>query len=109
MARRKGPRIKVPRKAKKGEIIEIKAAIDHPMETGWRKDKNEKFIPKNRIEKFVCSYGGREVFSANFHSGVSADPYLLFCTKATASGKVTCTWIEDTGKKFKKSAKIKVR
>ncbi|HXP97335.1 MAG TPA: thiosulfate oxidation carrier complex protein SoxZ, partial [Telmatospirillum sp.] len=30
------PLIKVPQTAKRGEIIEIKTLISHPMETGYR-------------------------------------------------------------------------
>jgi len=33
------PRVKVPKKAAAGEIIEIKALISHPMHTGRAKDK----------------------------------------------------------------------
>ncbi len=108
MARKKGPRIKIPRKAKKGQIIQVKTTIGHPMETGWRKDKNGKVVAKNRIEKFICEHAGKTVFSADFFSGVSINPYLSFYAKALESGTFDCTWIEDTGKKFTKSAKIKV-
>jgi sulfur-oxidizing protein SoxZ len=33
------PRVKVPKKAAVGEIVEIKALISHPMHTGRAKDK----------------------------------------------------------------------
>ena len=108
MARQKKPRVKVPKRAKKGEVIQVKTTIGHPMETGWRKDKGGNVVAKNRIEKFICEHAGKEVFSAEFHSGVSADPYLSFYAKALETGTFDCTWIEDTGKKFKKKAKIKV-
>ena len=36
------PRVKVPKKAAAGEIVEIKALISHPMHTGRAKDKNGK-------------------------------------------------------------------
>ncbi len=35
----KKPRIKVPKTAKKGDIIQVKTLILHKMETGQRKDK----------------------------------------------------------------------
>ena len=56
MARKIKPKVKVPRKAKKGSVIQIKTALKHPMETGWRKNKDGKTVPKNRIEKFVCKF-----------------------------------------------------
>ncbi|MCG8548106.1 MAG: thiosulfate oxidation carrier complex protein SoxZ, partial [Alphaproteobacteria bacterium] len=33
------PRVRVPKTAKKGEIITIKTLISHKMESGQRKDK----------------------------------------------------------------------
>lgn len=33
------PRVKVPKTASAGEVVEIKALISHPMHTGLRKDK----------------------------------------------------------------------
>ena len=108
MARKIKPKVKVPRKAKKGKILQIKTALKHPIETGWRKDKDGKTVPKNRIEKFVCKFAGKEVFSADFFSGVSANPYLVFHAKATGSGTFDFLWLEDTGKEIKAKKKIKV-
>ena len=51
------PRVKAPKKAKKGKIVEIKTLISHKMETGQRKDKKtgEK-IPRKIINKFVATF-----------------------------------------------------
>ena len=38
------PRVRVPAKAKKGEVIEIKTLISHDMEMGTRKDADGKTI-----------------------------------------------------------------
>jgi len=48
--------INVPAKARKGEIIAIKALISHDMETGYRIDNVGKQIPRDIINLFVCSY-----------------------------------------------------
>ncbi|MBM3225783.1 MAG: thiosulfate oxidation carrier complex protein SoxZ, partial [Candidatus Tectomicrobia bacterium] len=32
------PRVRLPSTASKGEVIEIKTLISHPMETGYRRD-----------------------------------------------------------------------
>ena len=33
------PRVRVPKKIKKGEVFEVKTLVEHPMETGMRKEK----------------------------------------------------------------------
>ncbi|MBT3358506.1 MAG: thiosulfate oxidation carrier complex protein SoxZ [Rhodospirillales bacterium] len=102
------PRIHVPSTAEKGEVVRVRAKIPHPMETGWRKDHDGKEVPRNRINRFVCTFNGTEVFSADMFSGVSADPYLSFFVRVEESGTVACTWEADEGKTFKRSATINV-
>jgi len=99
---------KVPTRATQGEVIQIKTKLYHPMETGWRKDANGNEVPRKRAHVFVCRFKGREVFRANFHTGVSADPYLSFYTKAIESGVYEFTWTEDDGTEFSASAPITV-
>jgi hypothetical protein len=53
--------INVPRKARRGEVIEIKTLLSHPMETGYRRDNVGNPIPRDIISRFVCIYNGTEV------------------------------------------------
>jgi sulfur-oxidizing protein SoxZ len=95
------PRIKLDKKdAKKGDIIEVKALVSHIMETGQRKDRDGKVIPRKILNKFTCTVNGKEVFSADFEPAVSANPYIQFKFKATESGPVVLTWIDDDGSKI---------
>jgi sulfur-oxidizing protein SoxZ len=103
-----GPYVKIPGRAKAGEIIAVKAKLKHPMETGWRKTRNGQTVPRNRIHKFVCTFNGAEVFRAELHSGVSADPYLLFPARVAESGTFSVTWFEDGGREYVATAEIKV-
>ncbi|MDU1691681.1 MAG: thiosulfate oxidation carrier complex protein SoxZ, partial [Bradyrhizobium sp.] len=57
------PRIKLPKEAKKGEIIQIKTLVSHLMESGQRKDAQGKPIARKIINKFTCEFNGRPVFS----------------------------------------------
>ncbi len=103
------PRVKVPKTAKKGEIIQIKTLISHKMETGLRKDKKTgKKIPRKIINKFVATYNGTEIFNADWHAAVSANPYMAFHTVATESGTLKFTWTDDDGSVYSASSKITV-
>jgi sulfur-oxidizing protein SoxZ len=101
-------RIKVPETAAKGEIIEIKTLIQHPMETGFRRDPKGNVIPVHIIGRFVCIYNGDEVFRADFHPAIAANPYLTFRTVATESGWLEFIWHDDDGSVYTESAEIEV-
>ncbi len=104
------PRVKVPKTATKGEIIQIKTLISHRMESGQRKDtKTGEKIPRKIINKFACSYNGVEVFSADWHPAISTNPYMAFNTVATESGTLEFTWVDDDGTVYTKSKKITVQ
>jgi sulfur-oxidizing protein SoxZ len=95
------PRIKLDKKeAKKGDIVEVKALVSHIMETGQRKDRDGKVIPRKILNKFTCTVNGKEVFAADFEPAVSANPYIQFKFKAQESGPVVLTWIDDDGSKI---------
>ena len=67
-------RIVAPAKAKKGEVIEIKTLINHPQETGFRRDNVGRAIPRDIINRFTCTYAGEEVFRMDLFTGVAANP-----------------------------------
>jgi len=92
------PRIKLDKKeAKKGELVEVKALVSHIMESGQRKDRDGKAIPRKILNKFTCTVNGKEVFSADFQPAISANPYIQFKFKAQESGPVVLTWTDDDG------------
>ena len=89
--------INAPKTARRGEVIEIRATIGHPMETGFRPDDNGKILPRNIIKTFTCRYNGTLVFSADMFSAVAANPYLAFHTVALETGTLALTWEGDNG------------
>ena len=92
------PRIKLDKKeAKKGDIVEVKALVQHVMETGQRKDAQGQTIPRKILNKFACTVAGKPVFSADFEPAISANPYIQFKFRAIESGPVVLTWTDDDG------------
>jgi sulfur-oxidizing protein SoxZ len=89
--------VNVPKTAKRGEIIEIRTLISHPMETGYRPGPNGRILARDIITRFTCTYGGADVFSADLFPAMAANPYLVFTTVATESGTITLTWSGDNG------------
>lgn len=100
--------VSVPARAKKGQIIEIKALVGHVMETGFRHTEGGALIPRDIIRLFVCSYNGEEIFRADFHPAVAANPLIEFTTIATESGKLEFRWTGDNQFSANESAAITV-
>ena len=93
--------ITMPRSAKRGEIIEIRTLIAHPMESGYRPGEDGRVLPRDLIRRFSCHYederGDELVFSAELFPAVAANPLISFYTVATASGTLRFSWEGDNG------------
>jgi len=100
--------VNLPARARRGEIIEIKALVAHDMETGFRRTQLGALIPRDIITQFICTYNGAEIFRAEFHPAIAANPYLAFSTRATESGTIVCKWTGDNGYMHTESAAITV-
>jgi sulfur-oxidizing protein SoxZ len=101
-------RVSVPATARRGEEIEVRIAIQHPMETGFRFDYNGKAIPKNVVNRMACRFEGEEVFAAELGSGIAANPFLQFTAIADRSGTFTFEWVDDNGVRGTHAAAITV-
>jgi thiosulfate oxidation carrier complex protein SoxZ len=101
-------RLQVPPTVKKGEPFEIRVLVQHPMETGYRRDLNGQSIPLHIVDKLVCRVAGREIFGAELGSGIAANPYLAFYATANEAGEVVVEWSDNRGETGKVSAKFEV-
>lgn len=101
-------RIQVPDTARRGQVIAVRIAIQHPMESGFRPDLFGKRIPKNVINNLICRYNGIEVFRAEMGSGIAANPLLQFYTIARDSGELVFEWVDDAGQRGSERAPITV-
>jgi sulfur-oxidizing protein SoxZ len=100
--------LNVPPKAKRGDIVEIKTLIAHPMESGYRVGTNGQKIPRDIITLFTCRYNGAEVFRAELSPAIAANPFIAFCTVATESGTLEFRWTGDNGFAASRTAAITV-
>jgi len=109
MAKKVKARIKAPKSVTKGQPFEIKSLISHKMESGQRKNKKTGGkVPRMILNKVMAKFNGTEVFSADWHPAVSANPYIAFHMIANESGSLELTWTDDKGDVFTKSKKITV-
>jgi len=90
-------RVRMPQNATRGEVIEIRTLVQHPMESGFRLDNTGKEIPRHIVESFDCTYNGREIFRVKLQPAVSTNPFFTFYAVATESGELVFTWKDDQG------------
>ncbi len=101
-------RLQFPSPTPRGQPVQVRLLIQHPMETGFRLDMQGTLIAKNVIHSLQVTYGGRTVFRATLGSGVSANPYLQFWLVPEQSGEVQVQWQDDAGAVGQVSSRLDV-
>lgn len=82
-----------------GEVADVKLLINHPMETGQRKDpKTGQPIPAHFITNVTATLNGKPVLDAQWSQAVSRNPFLGFRVKGAKAGdKVKVSWVDNKG------------
>jgi sulfur-oxidizing protein SoxZ len=98
--------LNVPPSPRIGEVIEVRATVQHPMETGFRVGGDGQVLARKLVRRVECHVDGELVFAADLHPAISANPYLAFALRVTGSGTLTVTWQGDEGFSHRESARI---
>ena len=90
-------------------VTTVKALINHPMETGLRKDKKtNQMIPAHFIQEISCTRNGQQVLSANWGTAISKNPYLSFKLAGSKSGDtLILSWKDNQGNTDSQTTTIK--
>jgi sulfur-oxidizing protein SoxZ len=87
----------LPAQARAGDIVEVRAQVQHVMETGLRVAADGRVLARDLVRRVECRVDGELVFAADLHAAVAANPYLSFHFRAQRSGSVVVSWIGDRG------------
>lgn len=83
-----------------GEISDIRVLMQHPMETGQRKDEKGKTLPIHYIQTFAISHNGQALISGQLNTSVSKNPLFAFKARNIKAGdKLAVSWVDNTGDK----------
>lgn len=88
--------VSVPATVRAGELIEVRAMIAHPMETGHRADGAGGVVPRDIIRRVQCWLDTELVLVADWHAAVAANPLLSFDLVARP-GTLRIRWEGDGG------------
>jgi len=82
----------------KGDIVEVKVLMSHPMETGRKKDDAGNIISAHFVQLLTATLNDKPVLEAQWGTGISKNPYLTFRLKGAKLGDViTVTWHDNLG------------
>lgn len=97
------PRLRIPSRARPGEMIEIRTLIDHKMETGLHGS-----TPRDLIERLEIRRDGALLFAADLHNGSAANPYHVIFVRMERSAEFTVTWTDARGRMARTQARVVV-
>ena len=96
------------RAKEKGGVVTVKALMNHPMETGLRKDKKTgKLIPAHHIQEVTAKAGDNTVMSAVWGGAISKNPYLSFKYSGAKGDALTLSWVDNKGNSDSMTASVK--
>lgn len=81
----------------KGDVVRVRAQIEHIMESGLRTDAERKIRPRNIMNHFEARLGDALLFSWDPGISISQNPYIEFTFLARHSGELTMTWKDEKG------------
>lgn len=80
-------------------ITEVKMIMNHPMETGRKKDDFGQLIPAYFIQLVTAKLNDKIVLEMQWGTGISKNPYLTFYLKGAAlNDKISVNWVDNLGK-----------
>lgn len=89
-------------------MIEVLVLVNHPMETGARKDKaTKKPIPAHFIQEMNIGHNGNYVAQISMGVGVSENPLVSVRLPSAKDGdKITVDWKDNKGETGKAEAVV---
>ncbi|MDT0617751.1 thiosulfate oxidation carrier complex protein SoxZ [Salinisphaera sp. P385] len=96
------------RAQKKGDNTEVKVLMQHPMETGLRKDDQGNPIPAHFITNVTATVGDRTVMESQWGAAVSQNPFLSFRFQGAEKGdKLKIAWKDNQGETAETTTSIR--
>ena len=83
-----------------GDITDLRILMQHPMETGQRKDEKGQTLPAHFIQTFSVLHNGKLLIDGQLNTSISKNPLFTFKARGIKAGdKVSVNWTDNTGSK----------
>jgi sulfur-oxidizing protein SoxZ len=82
----------------KGDTVDVRVLMNHPMETGQRKDGGGNLIPLHFIQEITVRLNGKTVIESQISQAVSRNPVFSFRVQGAKAGdKLQISWLDNKG------------
>lgn len=82
----------------KDEITEIRILMQHPMETGLRKDETGQTLPAHFIQVFSVSHNGKPIIDGQLNTSIARNPLFTFKAHGLKAGdRLAVNWQDNIG------------
>jgi len=82
----------------KGDVADVRVLMNHPMETGQRKDSDGKMVPMHFIQNLTVKMNGKVLVEAQVSQAVSRNPVFSFRVKGAKAGdRLEISWLDNKG------------
>ena len=111
----KPPRLKISRRIKKDKVFKVKVKFNHPSFTGLAiaDDSSDpvfnRVMPVTFVRNMLVYYGEELVSRLRISSGISDEPLFVFKFKASKEDKLKVVFVDNFGKKWEASKKVKFK
>ncbi len=96
-----------------GDIADIKILMNHPMETGRKKNDNGEWVMASQphfIQQVSITLNGKTVVDGQFGSSVSRNPFLGFKIKGAKVGdELVVSWVDNKGDQRTDKTKLEAK
>lgn len=91
-----------------GDITDIRILMQHPMETGQRKDPaSGKLVPSHFIQTFTVSANGKPLVAGQLNTSISKNPVFAFKARGLKAGdRLQVSWTDSAGDKRSDEAAV---
>ena len=62
--------VNLPKDIRRGDVVEVRTAIAHPMETGYRQDAEGRMLPRDIVRRLEARLDGELVFAADLNRAI---------------------------------------
>ncbi|UPY37372.1 thiosulfate oxidation carrier complex protein SoxZ [Sediminicoccus sp. KRV36] len=101
------PRIRAPRTARLGEVVEIRTLMEHPMETGLRQEGGRS-IPRDMLSRMTIRMNGEPLLEADLRNGTATNPFHVFFLRVERHAELEFIWTDEAGRTARAAHRITV-
>jgi sulfur-oxidizing protein SoxZ len=100
-------KILLPLSVARDAVIDVRALLVHPMDTGFFRDAEGNPIPAYFVNAVTVTYGGEQVARFEWTSGISRDPFVRFPLRASREAQVQVVWKDNKGGVYQQAVDVK--